>query len=76
MNVRKSMLLIAVFAAGITVGAVAKKGVDPAMYEAYRRAQQGGGRRQWGSGGVTVEDFDMSDLGGAGEAPADGRSGR
>jgi curved DNA-binding protein len=40
-------------------------GVDPAMYEAYRRAQQSGGRRQWGSGGVTVEDFDMSDFGGA-----------
>jgi DnaJ-class molecular chaperone len=44
-------------------------GVDPEMYEAFRRAQQGGagGRaRQWGSGGVTVEDFDLNDLGGGG----------
>jgi curved DNA-binding protein len=38
-------------------------GVDPSMYEAYRRAQQGGGRQQWGSGGVTVEDLDMGDAG-------------
>ena len=42
-------------------------GVDPATYEAYRRAQQGrGGGPQWGSGGVTVEDLDPSDFGAAG----------
>jgi curved DNA-binding protein len=35
------------------------------MYEAYRRAQQGRGARQWGSGGVNVEDFDPSDFQGA-----------
>src|SRR5438552_16666821 len=51
--------------AGIGAGA-GPGGVDPSMYEAYRRAQQGRGARQWGSGGVTVEDFDMSDFQGAG----------
>src|SRR3954452_20585001 len=44
-------------------------GVDPAMYEAYRRAQQGrGGRQQWTGGGVSVEDLDPSDFSGAGGA--------
>ncbi|HEX3357431.1 MAG TPA: DnaJ C-terminal domain-containing protein [Tepidisphaeraceae bacterium] len=43
-------------------------GVDPATYEAYRRAQQGRGRQQWGSGGVTVEDFDPADFAGGGNA--------
>src|SRR3954462_10369496 len=42
-------------------------GVDPAMYAAYRRAQQGrAGRQQWGGGGVSVEDFDINDFAGAG----------
>jgi len=42
-------------------------GVDPAMYEAYRRAQQGrGGGQRWRGGGVTVEDFDPADFGGGG----------
>src|SRR5215475_12436576 len=40
-------------------------GVDPAMYEAYRRAQQGRGARGRGPS-VTVEDFDMSDFAGMG----------
>src|SRR3954462_2203797 len=41
-------------------------GVDPAMYEAYRRAQQGrGGRQQWTGGGVSIQDFGPSDFGGA-----------
>jgi DnaJ-class molecular chaperone len=51
--------------AGIGAGAAGPGGVDPAMYEAYRRAQQGRGARQWGSGGVSVEDFDPSDFQGA-----------
>jgi DnaJ-class molecular chaperone len=55
------------------------------MYEAFRRSQQGrgGGSRQWGSGGVTVEDFDPSDFGSGQYADifeqlfgAGGRSGR
>src|SRR5947208_14553622 len=48
--------------AGIGSGAAGPGGVDPAMYEAYRRAQQGRGARQWGSGGVSVEDFDVNDF--------------
>src|SRR5690349_17524630 len=49
-------------------GGAGPGGVDPAMYEAYRRAQQGrgGGRQRWSGGGVTVEDFDPSDFGGGG----------
>src|SRR4051794_22083301 len=41
-------------------------GGDP--FEAFRRAQQSRGRtRQWNpGGGVTVEDFDLNDLGGNG----------
>src|SRR3954447_13779391 len=54
--------------AGVGAGA-GPGGVDPAMYEAYRRAQQGrGGRQQWGGGGVSVEDFDINDFAGAGGA--------
>lgn len=41
MNVRRSMLLITVFAAGITVGAVAKKGVDPALYHSKAKQEAG-----------------------------------
>src|SRR3954466_2997907 len=45
-------------------GAAGPGGVDPAMYEAYRRAQQGrGGRQRWSGGGVSVEDLDPSDFG-------------
>ena len=50
--------------AGVGAGGAGPGGVDPAMYEAYRRAQQGrGGRQRWSGGGVTVEDFDPSDFG-------------
>src|SRR5262245_17236594 len=45
------------------VGTAPPPGAEPDMYEAFRRAQQGRGTRQWGSGGVTVEDFDPSDFG-------------
>jgi DnaJ-class molecular chaperone len=49
--------------AGVSAGG-GPGGVDPAMYEAYRRAQQGrGGGQRWRSGGVTVEDFDPSEFG-------------
>src|SRR4051812_12434338 len=50
--------------AGIGAGAQ-PGGAGPDMYEAFRRAQQQqrGGGGQWGSGGVTVEDFDSSDFG-------------
>jgi len=48
-------------------------GVDPAMYEAYRRAQQGGGRRR--GGGVNVEDFNMNDFGGGGQEGGDHHQG-
>src|SRR3954454_8350464 len=47
-------------------GAGPGAGGDP--FEAFRRAQQSRGRtRQWNpGGGVTVEDFDLNDLGGNG----------
>src|SRR5947207_13208947 len=55
--------------AGVGAGGAPGAGGDP--FEAFRRAQQrggagsagGGARRQWGTGGVTVEDFDPSDFG-------------
>src|SRR5437762_11579454 len=48
--------------AGIGAGAAGPGGVDPAMYEAYRRAQQGRGARQWGSGGARGEAFAAAGL--------------
>ena len=54
--------------AGVGAGGAPGAGGDP--FEAFRRAQQrggagagGGARRQWGTGGVTMEDFDPSDFG-------------
>ena len=39
--------------AGVGAGGAGPGGVDPAMYEAYRRAQQGrGGRQRWSGGGA------------------------
>jgi len=50
---------------GAAAGAGPGAGGDP--FEAFRRgAGRGNGRRQWRSGPVTVEDFDVNDFGGGG----------
>jgi tetratricopeptide (TPR) repeat protein len=41
MKFSKAIVLITVFAAGLTVGAVAKKGVDPALYHSKAKEQAG-----------------------------------